>query len=425
MTARAAATAAGKRAAAQNREAKRVKAPTGVAKRMDAVRRSLAPAAPRRVSGPLHGRGAPPPGRSGAATARAPMPRAATTARATAAARPATTRPATTRPAAARPAAGARPATTARARGLAPTRGRAAAPATFRVAATARAAFSATAMAMAAAAEVAPRIVRPARPARDFPRPAPRIPSPARRAPVPATRGARALGFVRRLPDHSLTDRLVRGRAWIPVLGVLLVGIVAMQVSLLQLNASMGRAIEQGTLLQTKNGQLRAQVASLGAVSRIEGIAAGMGMVMASPSQMTFLSRHGGGIRGKAIANITAPSSSALATTQSIASTSAPSTTAATTAPSTSTPSTGTAAAPAPGTTATGTGAVSGAPQTGAGTGAPPPPASGTPSATGGTAATPVAAAPTGAAGLPPAAGGATGATTPSSGGASYSGTGG
>jgi cell division protein FtsL len=280
-------------------------------------------------------------------------------------------------------------------------------------------------MAVAAAAEVAPRIVRPARPVRDFPRPAPRIPGPARRAPAPATRGTRALGFVRRLPDHSLTDRLVRGRAWIPVLGVLLVGIVAMQVSLLQLNASMGRAIEQGTVLQTKNGQLRAQVASLGAVSRIEGIAAGMGMVMATPSQMTFLSRHGGGIRGKAIANMTAPSSSALATTQPSSSTSAPSTTATTTAPTPSTPSTGTVATPGSGTTATGTGAVSGVPPTGAGTGAATTPVSGTPSTTGATPATPVAAAPTGAVGLPPAAGGATGATTPSSGGASYTAAGG
>jgi cell division protein FtsL len=352
MTARAAATAAGKRATDAHRETKRAKAAGVGAKRSGGIRRPLAPANPRRISGPVS---------------------------------------------------------------------------------TARAAVAAGATAMAVAAEVAPRIVRPApritRPAREapriaprpVPRPAPRITRPERRgAPATATRGARALAFVRGLPDHSLTDRLVRGRAWIPILGVLLVGIVALQVSILRLNASMGRAIEQSTTLQTQNGELRAQVASLGSVARIEHVASGMGMVMSTPAQISFLSPRASGLRSRAIANMTAPASSALGTvgaaassatsaTAGATSTSAPSTSASTTGVSTSTPT----ATPT-------TSAATQTPSTSAGTATP---AAGTYPATGGTAPTSTAATdPAGAAASPAGATGAVNTAQQSSGGASSGG---
>jgi cell division protein FtsL len=253
-----------------------------------------------------------------------------------------------------------------------------------------------------------PRITRPARPA-----------APARG--TSGTIGARALAFVRRLPDHSLTDRLVRGRAWIPVLGVLLVGIVALQVSILRLNASMGRAIEQSTTLQTKNGELRAQVASLGSVARIERIASAMGMAMATPAQISFLSPGAGGARARAIANMTAPTSAALGVAQAAASTAA-------------TATTGAASTAATTTSATSTSGTSAPPTTGSPVSTPPTastPAAGTYPATGGTApagASPTGATPTGAAATQPAAGAVTGAATPaqqSSGGASSAGAGG
>ncbi len=362
MTSRAAATVAGKRAAADTREARRAQR-AEVPKR-GGIRRSFVSANPRRVSGPV--------------------------------------------------------------------RGRAAASGTARASATARAAASVTmtaaATAVAAAAEVAPRITRPAR---DIARPAPRITRPAHRAaPTTGTRAGRALAFVRGLPDHALTDRLVRGRAWIPVLGVLLAGIVAMQISLLRLNASMGRAIEQGTTLQTETGLLRAQVASLGEVQRIERIATGMGMVMVTPEQVTFVSPRSRDIAEKAIANMTAPSASALADIQAAASTTseatAPATDAASTStsPSTSTPSSDPATAAAPGST--------GADQTES-SGAGAQSAAGTGSTDASTQATGVGGDPAGGAGTPPAAGtpsstGVTGAPTTaeqSSGGAASTGTGG
>ena len=39
-------------------------------------------------------------------------------------------------------------------------------------------------------------------------------------------------------------DRLVRSRAWVVIIGFGLIGIVAMQVSMLKLNTGIGRAVE-------------------------------------------------------------------------------------------------------------------------------------------------------------------------------------
>jgi hypothetical protein len=116
--------------------------------------------------------------------------------------------------------------------------------------------------------------------------------------------------FIRSLPDHRLLDRLVRGRWWIPVLGVMLAGIVAMQVEVLKLGASMGRALEQNTALSGRNAALRSSVATLGDDQRIEQLAASMGMVMAPPQAVSFLAAHSDANAGKALANIHAPSAS-------------------------------------------------------------------------------------------------------------------
>src|SRR5947209_15803278 len=121
--------------------------------------------------------------------------------------------------------------------------------------------------------------------------------------------GARAAAFLSSLPDRALVDRLVRGRAWIPLLGVMLAGIVAMQVEVLKLGASIGRSIERGAALNTRNQTLRASVASLADDQRIEHAAADMGMVMAAPETIGFLSAHHDGDAARAIANVHAPNS--------------------------------------------------------------------------------------------------------------------
>jgi hypothetical protein len=122
---------------------------------------------------------------------------------------------------------------------------------------------------------------------------------------------ARAVAYVRALPDHSLLDRIIRGRAWIPLLGVLLAGIVAMQVEVLKLGANIGRSIERGTALESRNEILRDSVAQLGDDTRIEQLAAGMGMVMPAPAQVKFLAARGGSDVQQAINNIHAPDATA------------------------------------------------------------------------------------------------------------------
>lgn len=131
----------------------------------------------------------------------------------------------------------------------------------------------------------------------------------------PATAGARALALVRSLPDHSLIDRLVRGRAWIPVLGVLLVGIVAMQVEILKAGTSLGRSLERTASLQGQNESLQAGVAGLADYQRIENLATGMGMVMPTPALLTFVGSGSGSQAelGAGLGNIHAPDPAAFA----------------------------------------------------------------------------------------------------------------
>jgi hypothetical protein len=125
------------------------------------------------------------------------------------------------------------------------------------------------------------------------------------RAPLPA----RALASVRSLPDHPLLDRIVRGRTWIALLGLMLAGIVATQVEVLKLGASVGRSLQQGAALQSRNDLLRANVAALADDQRIERLAAQMGMVMPSPGADVFLPRSGVNAT-HAAANIHAPDAS-------------------------------------------------------------------------------------------------------------------
>jgi cell division protein FtsL len=123
---------------------------------------------------------------------------------------------------------------------------------------------------------------------------------------------ARAQAFVVSLPDRPLLDRIVRGRAWIPILGVLLAGIVAMQVEVLKLNASMGRSLERGTALASRNQQLRASVSALSDDARIERLAAQQGMVMPAPEAVTFLNSADGALAARAAHSIHSPDSPGL-----------------------------------------------------------------------------------------------------------------
>lgn len=95
--------------------------------------------------------------------------------------------------------------------------------------------------------------------------------------PLPAAVG-HAAEAVRYLPDSGLVQQLTRGRAWIAVLGVLLAGIVALNVVSLSLTASTGQMEQQATLLEQRNSALEAGIASQISNDRVEAAALGLGL---------------------------------------------------------------------------------------------------------------------------------------------------
>ncbi len=132
-------------------------------------------------------------------------------------------------------------------------------------------AAAATARAQTAPAR-APRRKRPA-PAR------PKRAAPSRRPGgqlIPIAVGTASA--VRGLPDSSLIVRLTRGRAWIGVLGVLLVGIVALNVITLSFAAGSGRIEQNIQALEEENSLLRSRDAQKSGAGRIahEGAALGL-----------------------------------------------------------------------------------------------------------------------------------------------------
>jgi hypothetical protein len=145
------------------------------------------------------------------------------------------------------------------------------------------------------------------------PRPRP-VPAPRERDTQPGGLARRAGALVISLPDHAWLDRVVRGRAWIPLLGVLLAGIVAAQVEILKLGASMGRSLEQTTTLTNTNEQLRGSVAALADDQRIERLGGAMGLVLPPPGAVGYLAAGRHGNVGGALANLHTPDSSAFVT---------------------------------------------------------------------------------------------------------------
>lgn len=118
--------------------------------------------------------------------------------------------------------------------------------------------------------------------------------APTRRAPArkPATRRApaarpklavvagRTAVAVRQLPDSSLVVRMTQGRLWIGVLGVLLVGIVALNVATLSFAAASGKIDEQITTLEKENSMLESREAERFSTARIRGEAGELGLAM-------------------------------------------------------------------------------------------------------------------------------------------------
>lgn len=106
--------------------------------------------------------------------------------------------------------------------------------------------------------------------------------------------GRRLLATLAALPDHALVDRAVRGRAWIAVVGTLLIGIVALQVSMLKLNAASSRAVERSSALERDNARLETLVAGMSAPERIRAKAEKLGLTTPQVEQVRYVPAAGG-----------------------------------------------------------------------------------------------------------------------------------
>jgi len=127
-------------------------------------------------------------------------------------------------------------------------------------------------------------------PARRAPAKAPARRAPARKAApkrrIAATQprlvvaAGRTAVAVRQLPDSSLVVRMTRGRAWIAVLGLLLVGIVALNVATLSFAAAAGQIDEQITALEKENSMLESREAQHFSTARVRSQGAELGLAM-------------------------------------------------------------------------------------------------------------------------------------------------
>lgn len=165
-------------------------------------------------------------------------------------------------------------------------------------------------------------VAAPARRSRAVPAPAPsRTTAPKRKAPArkptrskaaaaparkPATRRApaarpklvvvagRTAGAVRQLPDSSLVVRMTQGRLWIGVLGLLLVGIVALNVATLSFAASSGKIDEEITALERENSMLETRAAQHYSTARVRGEAAELGLAMPNTEEPRLIEAQRG-----------------------------------------------------------------------------------------------------------------------------------
>jgi hypothetical protein len=91
------------------------------------------------------------------------------------------------------------------------------------------------------------------------------------------------------ISSSSLLDRLIRGRAWIGLLAFALIGIVTMQLLVLELNRGIGHTLGRMAVLQRENAQLSIEDSTYSAESRVAPLAAAAGMTLAPPGAVHFV----------------------------------------------------------------------------------------------------------------------------------------
>jgi hypothetical protein len=107
-----------------------------------------------------------------------------------------------------------------------------------------------------------------------------------------AVAGGRTAVAVRELPDSGLVVRLTRGRAWIAVLGVLLVGIVALNVVTLSFAASSSKIDEKNTALEQENTMLEGLLAQKEGARKVRNAAAAAGLAMPTTEEPAVINAN-------------------------------------------------------------------------------------------------------------------------------------
>jgi hypothetical protein len=167
--------------------------------------------------------------------------------------------------------------------------------------------------AAAAAPAIHPRrTVGPGRGPLAVPRKPRRVSGPAR-----GTDRARVAQPAPAAATQRLLDRLISGRAWIGLVAFALIGIVTMQLGLLELNGGIGRALEHEALLQRENAALSIENSEMAAGDRVELRAAQMGMELVPAGALRFLPARPGIDAARAAAALSAPPVHAAPTTSS------------------------------------------------------------------------------------------------------------
>ena len=108
--------------------------------------------------------------------------------------------------------------------------------------------------------------------------------------PIPRGRTG-AFERISRIPDHRVVDRVLRSRGCIWLIGILLGGIVAMQVSLLRLNSGISRAVQTQSTLEKQNMALQSSIAELTSGERVTTAAAGGQMIDPPAGQTRYVER--------------------------------------------------------------------------------------------------------------------------------------
>jgi hypothetical protein len=114
--------------------------------------------------------------------------------------------------------------------------------------------------------------------------------------PIAAGHAGRAAVAVTQLPESGLIHRLTRGRAWIGVLGVLLVGIVALNVVTLSFAASSGKVDAKNTELSKENSMLQGLVAEKYGQARLRHEASKLGLGMSTTAVPQLINGHRGDV---------------------------------------------------------------------------------------------------------------------------------